>query len=138
MKLIVCLSNYAGMMFNNRRQSRDSGLIKRLIEIVGNKKVYAESYSKTLFQKFDVKNLVFFNKSIDWSTIKNSDYVFIEDPKLLKNAPIFEQVIVCWWNRDYPADSFFGLDMTHYESVKTEILTGNSHDEIEIEYYLKG
>lgn len=138
MKLIVCLSNDAGMMFNNRRQSRDSALIERLIEIVGTHKIYAEAYSKTLFKDCSLNNSIFFNKDIDWSTIDESDYVFVEDPELFKNAPIFDQVIVCWWNREYPSDKFFRINMASYESVKTETLVGRSHNEIEIEYYVKG
>ena len=39
MKIIVCVDNQNGMMFNHRRQSQDRVLRKRILELTGGKKV---------------------------------------------------------------------------------------------------
>ena len=38
MKIIVCVDNQNGMMFNHRRQSQDRVLRKRILELTGGKK----------------------------------------------------------------------------------------------------
>ena len=40
MKLIVCLDDNKGMMFNNRRQSRDRVLIENVLELCKGEKLY--------------------------------------------------------------------------------------------------
>ena len=51
MIVIVCLDERGGMMFNNRRQSRDKALIDRIVEIVQGSKLWLSSYSKSLFDQ---------------------------------------------------------------------------------------
>ena len=49
MKLIVCLDDNYGMMFNKRRQSRDRVLIENMIELCKDEKLYTNEYSVSLF-----------------------------------------------------------------------------------------
>lgn len=49
MKVIVCLDKSSGMMFNNRRQSRDAVLIEDVINYCGDNKIMCNSYSAELF-----------------------------------------------------------------------------------------
>ena len=49
MKLIVCLSDDNGMMFNHRRQSRDRVLIADMIQHVQNAPLWVSPYSAPLF-----------------------------------------------------------------------------------------
>ena len=42
MKIIVCVDNQNGMMFNHRRQSQDRVLRKRIMELTGGKKTVDE------------------------------------------------------------------------------------------------
>ena len=55
MKLIVCLDERKGMMFNNRRQSRDRVLIDNMIEMIGDDKLYIAPYSESLFENKEIK-----------------------------------------------------------------------------------
>ena len=127
MKLIVCVSNNNGMMFNQRRQSRDKELIRKILEITDGKLVI-HPYSKTLFQE----NVEVKDNPLDM----NDKYVFIEDPSLIKDDMEFDEIIICKWNRDYPADQYFVYDMMQYNLISIETIVGNSHDEIQIEKYV--
>ena len=47
---IVCIDDNRGMMFNNRRQSRDSILIDKITEITKGSKLWLNKYSYSLFE----------------------------------------------------------------------------------------
>lgn len=49
MKIIVCVDNQNGMMFNHRRQSQDRVLRKRIMELTGGKKLWMNAYSQKQF-----------------------------------------------------------------------------------------
>ena len=53
MKLIAIIDDNYGMMFNNRRQSKDSVLIDRIIEISKEHKLWVSMYTKSLFPHND-------------------------------------------------------------------------------------
>ena len=50
MILVACIDENNGMLFNNRRQSRDKGLIEHIIAM--NKKVWINNFSKELFEGY--------------------------------------------------------------------------------------
>ena len=56
MKLIVCLDDNNGMMFNKRRQSRDRVLIENMIELCKDEKLYTNECSVSLFPENTYKN----------------------------------------------------------------------------------
>ena len=49
MILFICLDDNNGMMFNNRRQSMDVSVRKRILSIVKNKKLWMSEYTKKQF-----------------------------------------------------------------------------------------
>ena len=51
MKLIVCLDDNNGMMFNKRRQSRDRLLIENMLELCKGERLYTNEYSGKLFSE---------------------------------------------------------------------------------------
>ena len=55
MKLIVCLDDNKGMMFNNRRQSSDRVLIENVLEYCKGEKLYTNEYSSKLFPENSVE-----------------------------------------------------------------------------------
>lgn len=126
--LIVCISNNNGMMFNNRRQSRDRLLLEKLCTDCQNERIIIHEYSKKLFEGLPVE--VATEVCVDNTTS------FVEDPGLIPCDAIFDKIIVVRWNRDYPADKFFNVDMSAYECVSKEDFVGKSHDEILIETYV--
>ena len=51
---------------------------------------------------------------------------------------MIEKVIICRWNRDYPADFFFDLDMADFHLKGTMMeFQGSSHERITIEEWVK-
>lgn len=130
MNIIVCIDDDFGMMFNNRRQSRDRAVCENVLKLALGNRVLMNSYSATLFQDF--KDLI----SVDDDCILNAqsgDYCFIENSCLPQSA---ERVIIYRWNRKYPSDKKFDVGLIKDKRlVGVEEFKGNSHDKITREIY---
>lgn len=110
----IALDDNNGLLFNNRRQSRDSVLIDRLVGM----KVNIEKFSSELFPE---------------GYKGDSDIYFIE-----KNISILseaDRLIVFRWNRKYPAD--VRVDLSDWKKVSESDFAGSSHDKITEEHYEK-
>lgn len=131
MKLIFCIDENNGMMFMDKRQSQDSILRKRILEIVSPNKLWMSKYSAGQFDFFWSRRV-----SDDYmSRAGDDDYCFIEDKEYSLEG--VSEVILCNWNRSYPATRYFDSDLSAlgFERVSTEELAGTSHDKITIEIY---
>ena len=51
MIIVVCLDDHGGMLFNRRRQSQDSCLRGRVLELCGEKMLWMNSYSAEQFSE---------------------------------------------------------------------------------------
>lgn len=122
MILIVCLDDDNGMMFNNRRQSKDLLVRKRILELVGDGKIWMSEYSKGQFEE----------EILICENISEADYVFAENPDDIIGVE-FDKVIVYRWNRRYPADR--SLTIEGKTIVGTYEFAGNSHEKITEEIY---
>ena len=122
MVLIVCLDDDNGMLFNNRRQSKDALVRKRILELVGDNKIWMSEYSRGQFEE---------EISI-CKNISEADYVFAENPDDIIGVE-FYKVIVYRWNRRYPADR--SLTIEGKTIVGTYEFAGNSHEKITEEIY---
>ena len=127
MILITCIDNRNGIMFNKRRVSKDTLLIERLKGITKENKIYVSEYSKPLFNGFD--NLV-----LSIENLTNNDFYFLEDEDYNGNI---DKIIIYKWNRDYPADKYFDIDLLSYKLISTQDFQGSSHDLITEEIYIK-
>ena len=139
MKLIVCLDDKNGMMFNKRRQSRDRVLIENVLELCKGEKLYTNEYSSKLFPENSVE--VF-------DSIENvgNEYCFAEN--FTVNEENIEEIIVYKWNRLYPADTYFkSMDICtsstshralglHAQKNAININSGNSNDRLFILLHL--
>ncbi|MBE5935230.1 MAG: hypothetical protein E7262_05500 [Lachnospiraceae bacterium] len=162
MKLIVCVDKNNGMMFNNRRQSRDIEVIK---DILGNidGSLWIGQYSKELFVDYFEKNNITFeqldnniiNASIDGKKFeivvdekRGVEYYFIErnvndllmelDNETVKDyTNNIDEIILYNWNKVYPADVQFEVDLSQYSKVESVEFKGNSHDVITKYVYSK-
>lgn len=128
MKLIVCLDDNNGMMFNKRRQSRDRVLIENVLEICKGEKLYTNDYSLPLFPE----NSVEIFESIE--EIGNG-YCFAEN--FTVNEDDIEEIIVYKWNRVYPADVYFNIDLKNWSLTETVDFKGSSHEKITREIYVR-
>ncbi len=128
MKLIVCLDDNRGMLFNNRRQSRDRVLIENILEYCKDKKLYTNEYSAKLFPENSVEIIE------DMNEIRNG-YCFAENFTVNEND--VEEIIIYKWNRVYPADVYFNIDLNGWKLSETMDFEGSSHDKITREIYVR-
>lgn len=153
MILIACIDEKNGMMFNHRRQSRDSVVCQDIRQECRGKKLYVSPYSQKLFveaQGGKIRSLE--NKlhtDVQEAEIRISedilnqageeDACFIEDTKLTGFEGHIQTVILYKWNRKYPADLYFTLDLADgsWELQRTEEFKGTSHERITKEVYEK-
>ncbi len=128
MRLIVCLDDKNGMLFNKRRQSRDKILIDNMLEVCKGEKLYTNEYSATLFPENSVVICEVFE------SIENG-FVFAENT--IPNEENIEEIIVYKWNRVYPADMFFNISLDGWSLAETVDFIGSSHEKITRERYVR-
>lgn len=133
--LIVCVDDGMGMMFNKRRVSRDEAVIKRIIEIADNKRIWMSQYSYPLFEKVKIENVVVDDSCLD--KVSSDEYSFIEDLSVTKHKDKIDKIILFRWNRSYPSDIKFNIDLSEWKLNSTEEFVGNSHECITMEVYSK-
>ena len=131
MKIAVCIEKSGGMLFNNRRVSKDSILQQKLLECVGEGKICLNEYSA---KQFDIAE--YLRVSEDFLSIaSNEDICFIENVEI----PIDKvtEVYLFQWNRDYPADMYFDYNLKDlgFKKVRSEDFAGSSHKKITLEVY---
>lgn len=135
MIIIACVDERNGMMFNRRRQSRDSAVCGDILRECGEKKLYMNAYSGKLFGDVEDKNI-----RISEDFLKEAgeeDACFIEDIQISGFENEIRTVILYQWNRRYPADRYFPMDLSDgsWEIQRTEELKGSSHEKITKEVY---
>lgn len=131
MKLIFCLDDRNGMMFNNRRQSQDRILRSRMLEMTENSRIIMSPYSA---KQFTEDGNISVSKSPQ-GRAKLDDFYFVEDlPFALENV---DEIIIYRWNRHYPADKYFDIDINSIGFVlcSSEDFEGSSHEKITEEKY---
>lgn len=128
MKLIVCLDDKNGMMFNRRRQSRDKILIENVLELCKGEKLYTNEYSAKLFPENSVE-------ICENPAETNDGYCFAEN--FTVNEEEIEEIIVYKWNRLYPADTYFNIDLENWTLTETVDFEGSSHEKITRERYVR-
>lgn len=128
MKLIVCLDDKNGMLFNKRRQSRDKILIENVLELCKGERLYTNDYSATLFPENSVVICENMNE------IQNG-YIFAEN--FTVNGEKIDEIIVYKWNRVYPADTFFNISLDKWNLTETTEFAGSSHEKITREIYVR-
>ncbi len=135
MKVIICLDDNGGMLFNNRRQSRDKEVLKDIIDNLNGEKLYISPFSQKLFEDFS--DYVIIDDALLLKAQKK-DTCFIEN-KCLKGVSHINEIIVYKWNRVYPADFKCDIDFSEFDLVEGIDFKGFSHDKITKETYkLKG
>ena len=127
MKLIAIVDDNYGMMFNNRRQSKDSVLIDRIAELSKDSKLWVSMYTRSLFPHNT--NIVL---SQNFGQADKEDYCFVEDDK------VSDIIYLYRWNRVYPSDTTFPEKLLNdFVLENTDEFQGSSHDKITEEIYRK-
>ena len=131
MNVIVCIDKNGGMMFMGKRQSMDCVLREKILEITSGSRLLMNTYSAKQFESVD--NIV-----VDEDFLSNEskgDFCFVEDKEITTEN--VESFYIFNWNRKYPGDLFFNVDLKAegFKKIKKEEFQGNSHDKITLEIY---
>ena len=136
MKVIVCVDDNGGMMFNHRRVSKDRNVCADIGADLGGRLLYTSEYSRSLF----VENRIPFIATDGFLDDATADDVcFVEDRCLSEYAHKIDELTVYRWNRRYPSDLKLdvvpeNLGLTLKE---TKEFAGYSHEKITKETYSK-
>ena len=125
MTVIICVDNNGGILCNGKRQSKDRIFRKYLLDIVEkkNSRIAMLPYTYSQFKEDEGKELTDVKEEFSF----DEDYIFLE-----RAIPILwekvNNLILCCWNRDYPADEYFNLPIG-VECIlqKTEEIVSDSH-----------
>lgn len=137
MVIIAAVDDNNGMMFNHRRQSQDKVMRQRMLTLIGDGRLWVSRYSGNLFKDFPAAQL----KTDDGFLGKASEgeYCFVEDSQVSHRVGDIEKIILFKWNRKYPADLFFDIDVSDgtWELAEADDFEGSSHDKITMEVYVR-
>lgn len=133
MKLIFCLSKDNGMMFFGKRQSKDAALRQWIKEYIGESKLWMSHYSAKQFE--GIEGIFVDDDYMNKAT--QGEYCFVEDKEYFLEG--VSEILLCKWNRTYPGDKFFDVDLkaNNFKKSNTFDIAGTSHEKITIEIYTK-
>ena len=134
MILIFCTDKNGGLYFNNRRQSSDKLVYKRIKEITADKKLYTGSYSYQILEQNNIECLVENNVSL---LLDEDVYYFCEITDVNSLCNKCDKIIIYNWNRDYPYDIKLDKSMFNFIVESEFDFEGNSHDKITETIYSK-
>lgn len=123
MRIIICLDDKNGMMFNNRRLSRDAVVCEDIITNLADESLKLLTYSVPLFEAFSEKITVV-------EDVCGEGVFFVENKDIQQLLPEIEEIIVYGWNRVYPSDFICNVDFSVFH-IKSQVeFKGNSHEKI--------
>ena len=132
MKLILCLDDNGGLLFNHRRQSRDAALRADLLSRIGAAPLWLSAYSARQFEG-DVRLRV---DDAFWEKAGAGEWCFAEECPPEDAWDKVEELIVYRWNRRYPADVTLTIPSA-WKPVASRDFVGTSHERLTREEYAR-
>ena len=146
MKLIACVDENMGMMFNHRRQSQDRILRTHMLEMTAGGRLCLSAYSARQFgletdtgQTGGLRVQVNGQAQTEICIVEEPgrkagelDYCFVEDVDPASLTAQIDELILFHWNRKYPADLFCSLTPAEpdWRLIETDEFAGSSHEKI--------
>ena len=131
MKIIVTLDDKNGMMFNRRRQSRDIVLLNHMLDMVGEHRLWMNSYTAKQFLELPSDNIIVDEDFLE--SAGEEDFCFVENQRLAFYREKISHIYIYKWNRSYPSDFKFDMDLTGWKGEVLVEFAGSSHDKITLE-----
>lgn len=125
MKVIVCLDDNQGMLFNKRRQSRDRKVIEDICTMA--EQLWVSPFSEKLFDG-TASELCISERYLEEAG--DGMYCFVETEPLEPHLHKIEEVIIYWWNRKYPTDTHLDLHLQEWVLKEQCDFAGFSHEKI--------
>ena len=130
MILIAALDNSDGLLFNQRRQSQDRLLRQHILALIGPEKLFLNEYSADLFATEAKPEQLHISEHF-LTQAGPGQYCLIENVSVQDYKDKVEKIIIFRWNRDYPADFYFDIDLQqNWQLESSADFVGSSHDKI--------
>lgn len=136
MKIIVCLDDKNGMMFNHRRQSKDREVRRDMLSYVGGHNLWMNEYTRKQFESVGEYRQIQVNENFPVFA-GPEDYCFIENSIYLLNSDMITEIVIYRWNRIYPSDIQFELDLSQWKLISKNSFIGFSHEKVTREVWKK-
>ena len=131
MNIIACIDNENGILFNSRRQSRDAKVFEDIKSTIDAKIIYCSEYSAKLLQEYSFSTAVV--KTL--KAVPKNGYYFLEDSLPSEFLSKIKRIIIYKWNKTYPKDTYFGMELSKIKPLSTTEFEGKSHKIITKEIY---
>lgn len=134
MILALCIDDCLGMAFNRRRQSRDSALCADLAAMAAESAIWMDPRSAPLFEGLGA------NIKTDSAFAEKAgagEYCFMEFLSPAAYEGKIEKIILYRWNRRYPSDLKFDIDLSLWRLESSSEFAGSSHEKITKEVYIR-
>lgn len=127
----ICLDDRDGMLFNGRRQSRDSRVfedIRRELRDV----LLIDGFSESLCRRAEIPYAL-------WEGPLPREGQFFLEARPAVEASAADRLVIYRWGRHYPADVYFGLNPEEalFRLEEVSAFPGTSHEEIRKEVYVR-
>lgn len=132
MILITCVEKNNGILFNNRRVSRDRKVIEDICEFVGDNEIFITDFSEELFMSYE--NV----RAVNVIEKQDGQFYFLENVQPSTIEDKIEKIILYNWNVDYPADIYFDIDLKEWKLESEYEFEGFSHEKITRKIYIRG
>lgn len=133
MKIIICLDERKGVLFNRRRQSKDRRVIEDIAASLDGE-LCITPFSEKLFSE---SGIPYRCEENIWERANDNDTCFVEATEFLACLASVDQITVYWWNRHYPSDVQLDLDFADcgFSLIHQSDFVGFSHEKITKEVY---
>ena len=134
MIVYITVDDNMGLMFNNRRQSQDRILRSDVLIDCGEKRLWMNSYSESLFDKTVNKNIIIDDDFL--YKAKEADCCYVETYNLTEFEAKISKIVLYRWNRVYPADLYLEINLSEWKLVSSKEFVGSSHNRITKEVWV--
>lgn len=131
MKVIVCVENNYGISLFGKRLSFDRIVFEKIKKITKHSKLYSKKESNRILCEHDVSHEII----DDFNNVSLEDFIFLEFESLPMDK--IEEIYIFHWNRKYPSNLKFNVDLTNYNLIEREEFKGYSHELVRMEKYVK-
>lgn len=134
MIIIACIEDKLGMAFNRRRVSRDSAVCVDILREASDRPLWMDVRSTPLFKDTGGKICSMENFA---EKASEGEYCFLEFAAPSQYEDRAEKLIIYRWNRRYPSDLSFDIDLSRWLLESTCVFAGASHEKITKEVYVR-
>lgn len=135
MKLIICVDDNMGVLFNHRRQSQDRVLRTHLLELTADSVLWMRPYTARQFGEPLAPQISVSENCLNLAG--ENEWCFAELGEVQEYADRIQELWLYRWNRTYPADHQLDLSLADWTLLRSTEFEGYSHPTITEEVYTK-